>query len=59
MRTLKNLNEDEIKTRRKEYCENTKNKNLKRIVDIVYRERNRDKIQLYKKNCFQNNKEEL
>ena len=30
-----------------------------RLYDIVYRERNRDKLQLYKKNYFQNNKEEL
>ena len=43
------MNKDEIKTRRKEYCENIKNKNLKRISDIDYRERNREKIQLYKK----------
>ena len=44
---------------RKEYCENIKKKNLKRIYDIGYRERNREKIQLYKKNYFQNNTEEL
>ena len=50
---------DEISVKRKEYCENFKNKNLNRIYDIDYRERNREKIQLYKKNYFQNNKEEL
>ena len=32
---------------------------MKRIYVIDYRERNREKIQLYKKTCFQNNKEEL
>ena len=34
-------------------------KKLKRRYDIDYRERNREKIQLYKKNYFQNNKQEL
>ena len=53
------MNQDEIKIRRKEYREIIKNKNLKRIHDIYYRERNREKIQLYKKNYFQNNKKEL
>ena len=51
------LNKEEIKIRRKENCEKIKNKYLKRLYDIDYRERNRDKIQLYKKNCFQNKKE--
>ena len=32
---------------------------MKRIYDIDYRKRNREKIQLYRKNYFQNNKEEL
>ena len=50
---------DEIKIRRKELCENIKYKNLKRIYDIDYHERNREKIQLYKKNYFQNNEEEM
>ena len=36
-----------------------KNKNLKRIYDIDYRERNREKIQHYKKIFLQNNKQEL
>ena len=53
------MTKDEIKIQRKEYRENIKNKNLKRIYDIDYRERNREKIQFYKKNHFQNNKEEL
>ena len=53
------MNKDEIKTQRKECREKIKNKNLKRLYDIDYRERNRDKIQLYKKNYFQTNKEEL
>ena len=39
------MNEDEIKIQRKEYRENIKNKNLKRLYDIHYRERNREKIQ--------------
>ena len=52
------MNKDEIKIRRKEYCENIRNKNLKRIYDIDYRERNRETIQLYWKNYFQNIKEE-
>ena len=30
-----------------------------RVYDIDYRERNREKFQLYKKNDFQNNKEEF
>ena len=51
------MNKDEIKIQRKEYRENIKIKNWKRIYDIDYRERNREKIQLYKKNYFQNNKE--
>ena len=51
------LNEDKIKIRRKKYSENIKN--LKRLYDIDYRDRNREKIQLCKKNYFQNNKEEL
>ena len=53
------MNKDEIKIRRKDYCENIKYKNLKRIYDIDYRELNREKIQLYNKNFFQNNKEDL
>ena len=53
------INYDEIMIRRKEYCENIKYENLKRIYGIYYCELNRDKIQLYKKNYFQNNKEEL
>ena len=32
---------------------------MKRIYDIDYRERNREKIQRYKINYFQNNEEEL
>ena len=32
---------------------------MKRLFDIDYRERNREKIQLYKKNYFQNIKEEV
>ena len=56
---LKTMNKDEMKIRRKEYQENIKNKNLKRIYDIDYRERNREKIQLYKKTYFQNNKKEM
>ena len=52
-------NKDGIKIRRKEYRENIKNENLKRIYDIDYRERSREKIQLYKKNYFQNNKKDL
>ena len=53
------MNKDKIKTQRKKYRENTKNKNLKRIYVIGYRERNREKIQLYKKSYFQNNKQDL
>ena len=53
------MNEDEIKIQRKEYREDIKNKNLKRLCDIDYRERNPEKIQLYKKNYFQNKKGEL
>ena len=53
------MNKDVIKIRRKEYCENIKNKNLKRIYDIDYRERNREKIQTYNKHYYQNNKKEL
>ena len=53
------MNKDEIKIQRKEYRENIKRKNLKRIYDINYRKRNREKIQLCKKNYFQNNKQEL
>ena len=34
-------------------------KKIVKIYDIHYRERHREKIQLYKKNYFQNNKEEL
>ena len=40
------MNEDEIKIQRKEYRENIKNKNLKIIYDIGYRERDRENIQL-------------
>ena len=46
------MNTDEIKIRRKEYCANIKYKNLKRIYDIDYRERNRKNIQICKKNSF-------
>ena len=53
------MKKDEITIQRKKYRENIKNKNLKRIYDIGYRERNREKIQLYKKNYFQNNKQDL
>ena len=53
------MNKDEIKIQRKEYRENIKNKNLKRIYEIDYRERNREKIQLCEKNFFQNFKKEL
>ena len=53
------MKKDEIKIRRKEYCENKKYLNLKRIYDIDYRERNRGKIRVYKNFFFQNNKEEL
>ena len=51
------INKDEIKIRRNEEYENTKD--LKRIYDINYPERNGENIQIYKKNSFQNNKEEL
>ena len=44
---------------REEYCENIKNKNLKRLYDIGYCERNRENIQLYKKNYCQNSKQDL
>ena len=53
------MNKDKIKMQKKEYSENMKNKNLKRKYDFGYRERNREKIQLYKKNFFQNNKQDL
>ena len=52
-------NKDIIKMQRKEYSENLKNKNLKRIYDIGYRKRNREMIQFYKKNYFQINQQEL
>ena len=52
------IKKDELKIQRKEYRGKTKKK-LKRIYDIDYRERKREKIQLYKKNYFQNNKQEL
>ena len=52
------MKKDEIKIQRKESRENIK-KNLKRIYDIDYRERNRERIQLYKKNFFQKIKQEL
>ena len=58
-REYRTVNVDQIKKRWKEYSENIKYKNWKRIYDIDYRERNREKIQLYKKNYFQNNKKEL
>ena len=51
------MNKDEIKIQRKKYREKTKN--WMRIYDIYYRERNRDKIQLYKKFFFQNIKQDL
>ena len=41
------MNKDKIKMRRKKYSERTKN--LKRMYDIDYRERNREKIKNYKK----------
>ena len=50
-------NKDEIKIRKKEYRNNTKD--LKCLYDMEYRERNREMIQLYRKNLFRNNKEEL
>ena len=50
-------NKDEIKIRIKKY--RNKTKNLKRFSDMKYRERSREKIQLYKKNYFQNNKQEM
>ena len=53
------INKDETKIKRKEYREQTKNKKLKRIYDIDYREPNRERIQFYKKNYFQKNKQEL
>ena len=53
------MNKDQIKLRRKEYSENINHKNWRRIYDIDYRERNGEKIQLYKKNYFQNKKKEL
>ena len=53
------MKKDEIKIRRKKYSENIKYEKWKRKYDIGYRERNREKIQLYKKNYFQNNKEGL
>ena len=51
------MSKEEIKIRNSEYCDNTRN--LKRLYDIDYRERNGGKIQLHKKNYFQNNKQEL
>ena len=53
------MKKEQIKKRRKKYCEDFKRKNLRRMYDIYYRERNREKIQLYKKNYFQRNKQEL
>ena len=53
------MSKEEITKRSKEFCEKIKNKYLKRIYDNDYRERNRDKIQLCKKNYLQNKKEEL
>ena len=50
------MKKDEVKIRRKEYCEIIRNGNLKRIYDIDYREHTGGKIQLYKKNYFQNGK---
>ena len=42
------MNKDKIKIRRKEYSE--KMKNLKRVYDIDYRERNREKLKIIKNN---------
>ena len=42
------MNKDEIKIRRKKYRENI-TYNLRRLYDFNYRERNREKNQLYKK----------
>ena len=55
----RNMNKEEIRIRRRNYCENIKNKNLKRIYDIDHRERNRERCQVYKKKFFQNKKHEL
>ena len=46
-----------FKIRNNEYGGNTEN--LKKLYDIDYRERNREKIQLNKKNYFENNRQEL
>ena len=40
------MNKDEVKIQRKDYCENIKNRNIKRRYDTAYRERNLEKIQL-------------
>ena len=48
------MNKDEIKIRFENNRNNTEK--LKRLYDIDYRERIRDKIQLYRKNYFQKNK---
>ena len=53
------MNKEQIKIRKKDDSEDKKNKNLKKIYDIDYRDRNREKIQLCKKNYFQNNEQEL
>ena len=49
---FKSKNEDEIRIRRKEISEKTKN--LKRMYDIDYRERNREKIK--KKTIYEKKK---
>ena len=47
---FRTMNRDEIKIRRKKYCENIKYKNLKRIYDIEYCEReSRKDSALYEK----------
>ena len=53
------INKERIKIRRKKYSEDMKSENLKRFYDIYYPERNRKKIQLYKKFFFQNIKQDL
>ena len=46
------MNKEEFKIGMKEYCENIKNKNLERIFDIDYRERNRKKFNFVRKIIF-------
>ena len=46
------MNKDGNKIRKKKYCENIKYKNLKRIYDIDYGERNREKFNFIRKIIF-------